>query len=145
MPRKLPQPHPYYLEKAGTSRTADGGLTPTAGRLPPLDEILASSSSSPLTELASLLEETIAAAGFSSAADTASSGHYVRAAKKVAERGVGYLDTEIKRLEGLLSGAQTLSPQKRTLFMVRSNILRAFVETGVGGGAGAAAGGETEL
>lgn len=49
---------------------------------------------------------------------------------QIAERGPGYLETEIKRLKGLLGGS--VSPSKKTLFMVRSNILNAFVEAGVG-------------
>ena len=123
--------------QAGTFRTPDGGLTEDAGRLEVLDAVLASCSSAadPLAELQKIgLAETIAKAGFAEGSDAAASaGHYARAAQKLADKGKGYLATELKRLEGMMDGgAATISPQKRTLFMVRSNILRAFVEAGFG-------------
>lgn len=94
-----------------------------------------SSAADPLAELKKIgLEETIAKAGFAEGSDAAASArHYARAAQKLADKGKGYLATELKRLEGMLGGgAGAVSPQKRTLFMVRSNILRAFVEAGFG-------------
>eukprot|EP00752_Nemacystus_decipiens_P010335 g9207.t1 len=127
----------FLNKKAGTFRTPDGGLTEDAGRLEVLDAVLASCSSAadPLIELQKIgLEETIAKAGFVEGSDAAASArHYARAAQKLADKGKGYLATELKRLEGMLSGgAAAVSPQKRTLFMVRRNILRAFVEAGFG-------------
>lgn len=85
----------------------------------------------------SRVDEAVEAAGYAAGSDfAASAGHYARAAKKIVDRGAGYVATELKRLEGLLSGGQAVSPQKRTLFMVRSNILKAFVEFGFGGEGG---------
>lgn len=138
----------FEIIQAGTSRTPDGGLTEDAGRLEALDAVLASCSraADPLAELKRTgLEETIAKAGYEEGSDAgAYARHYARAAQKLADKGKGYLATELKRLEGMLEGgAGAVSPQKRTLFMVRSNILRAFVETGFGDkGVG---GGKTEL
>lgn len=94
-----------------------------------------SSAADPLAELRKIgLEETIAKAGFAEGSDAAASArHYARAAQKLADKGKGYLATELKRLEGMLGGgAAAVSPQKRTLFMVRRNILRAFVEARFG-------------
>eukprot|EP00903_Cladosiphon_okamuranus_P010378 g9817.t1 len=127
----------FLNKKAGTFRTPDGGLTEDAGRLEVLDAVLASCSSAadPLAELKKIgLEETIAKAGFAEGSDAAASArHYARAAQKLGDKGKGYLATELKRLEGMLAGgAAAVSPQKRTLFMVRINILRAFVEAGFG-------------
>lgn len=86
------------------------------------------------------LEDAIEKAGYGEGSDAAASArHYARAAQKLADKGRGYLAAEIKRLGGMLGGggggggAAAISPQKRTLFMVRSNILRAFVEAGFGG------------
>lgn len=118
--------------KAGTFRTTDGGLTPKAGRLDALDRVLKSLSAAPPAELASNLEEAAATEGYTSEEHKASVGHYTRIAKKVAERGPGYLEAELKRLHGMLGNPDSLSPQKRTLFMVRSNILGSFIDAGVG-------------
>lgn len=133
------------IHKAGTSRTPDGGLSGSAGRLEVLDAVLASRSglADPLAGLKASLEEAAAKAGYGEEGSdaAASAGHYARAAQKLSEKGNGYLAKELKRLEGLLGGGggATISAQKRTLFMVRSNILRAFEEFGFGeGGEGAA-------
>lgn len=60
---------------------------------------------------------------------------------QVVERGAGYLETELKRLQGLLGGSVT--PEKKTLFMLRTNILKAFVEAGIGRETAAAAAADT--
>ncbi len=121
--------------QAGTSRTPDGGLTEEAGRLDALDAVLASCSGldDPLKALQKIgLESVIEKAGYEEGSDAAASAkHYARAAQKLADMGKGYLAKELKRLEGMLEGG-AISPQKRTLFMIRSNILRAFVEAGFG-------------
>lgn len=94
-----------------------------------------SGAADPLAELNKIgLEEAIEKAGFAEGSDAAASArHYARAAQKLADKGRGYLATELKRLEGMLEGGEAaVSPKKRTLFMVRSNILRAFVEAGFG-------------
>lgn len=109
-----------------------------------------SGSPDPLAALGKInLEEAIAKAGYAEGSeDAASAKHYARAAKKLADKGRGYLGAELKRLEGMLAGAggssSAVSPQKRTLFMTRSNILRAFLENGFGDDA-AGAGAEAEL
>ncbi|CAN0215740.1 unnamed protein product, partial [Laminaria digitata] len=130
---------------AGKSRTLEGGLSGGAGRLDALDAVLSSTAaaaaSTPTTtttttpDLVTLLEGAIAKAGYPAGSDdAASAGHYARAAKKLAEKGKGYLRAEIERLEALLqgTGVQAVTPVKKTLFMVRGNILRSFVEFGFG-------------
>lgn len=127
-----------FCSQAGTSRTPDGGLTSGAGRLEALDAVLASCSGSPdpLAALSKIdLDEAIAKAGYVEGSEAAASArHYARAAQKLADKGKGYLETELKRLDGMLAGGSAVSSQKRTLFMTRSNILRAFVENGFGDG-----------
>ncbi|CAM9213618.1 unnamed protein product [Scytosiphon promiscuus] len=150
----------FINTKAGTSRTPDGGLADGAGRLEALDAVLASccaGAADPVAQLKTSLEEAVSKAGYREGSDeAATAGHYVRAAQKLSDKGKGYLFTELKRLEGMLGGGaagSTISPQKRTLFMVRSNILRAFVEFGFGDveavagaeGTGEGAGAKAEL
>ncbi|CBN77707.1 protein disulfide isomerase [Ectocarpus siliculosus] len=144
----------FLNDKAGTSRTPDGGLAGSAGRLEVLDAVLASRSglADPLAGLKASLEEAAAKAGYGEEGSdaAASAGHYARAAQKLSEKGNGYLAKELKRLEGLLGGGgggggATISAQKRTLFMVRSNILRAFKEFGFGEGGEGETGVQGEL
>lgn len=128
-----------------------------------------SGAADPEGQLKASLEEAVSKAGYEEGSeDAARAGHYVRAAQKLADKGKGYFSAELKRLEGMLggggggggaAGSTTISPQKRTLFMVRSNILRAFVEFGFGdvedvedveavaggNGAGGGGGAKTEL
>lgn len=132
----------YINIQAGKSRTLEGGLSGGAGRLDALDAVLSSAAAaaaaaSPASpgDIVKRLEEAIAAAGYPDGSDAAASaGHYARAAKKLVDKGKGYLGTEIERLEGLLrgSGVHAVTPAKKTLFMVRANILRSFVEFGYG-------------
>lgn len=98
--------------------------------------MLASFSGSPDHQAAlGKIDEAIAKAGYGEGSEAAASaGHYARAAKKLSDKGKGYLGTELKRLEGMLAGGSAVSPQKQTLFMTRRNILRAFVENGFGDG-----------
>ena len=122
-----------YSSQAGTFRTPDGGLGEGAGILPELDAVLMSAKDLQGEDLHARLDDAIASAGYPEGSDAAASaGHYARAAKKIAERGPNYVGSELKRLEGLLAG-QAISPVKKSLFMVRSNILRSFAKHGFGG------------
>jgi protein disulfide-isomerase A6 len=58
--------------------------------------------------------------------ETAKYGNlYVKAMKKVIAKGQKYVDSEIKRLEGLLAN-ENVTAQKKKLFALRKNILEAF-------------------
>jgi protein disulfide-isomerase A6 len=46
--------------------------------------------------------------------------------EKVLAKGTDYLSAEIKRLEGMINSA-SVSPLKKTGFMIRKNILNAFL------------------
>lgn len=120
------------LPQAGTSRTPDGGLGKRAGLLPELDAVLKSAKGLPVEDLKARLDEAIASVSYLKDSDeAASAGHYSRAVQKIADRGSGYIDSELKRLEGMLAG-QGVSQAKRSLFIVRSNILRSFADHGFG-------------
>lgn len=109
----------FINEKAGTLRTADGGLLEKAGRVDVLDTMVASgpvkkSTLDAVTKAASGLEGKAAEYG----------KHYVNAVKKILEKGPSYVDMELARLHKLTEGA--VSADKKTLFLIRSNVLKAF-------------------
>jgi protein disulfide-isomerase A6 len=111
----------FINEQAGTHRTADGGLATTAGRVKELDVIISASGdvTTGVLEQAEKLVETLEG-------DAAKHGNlYVKAIKKILAKGDAYVDAEIKRLDGMLHN-DNVSPQKKTLFALRKNILQAF-------------------
>ena len=60
---------------------------------------------------------------------------YVKVMERIVQKGVGYVGDEIVRLEGLLAKA-SISPEKKKLFMLRTDILTSFKEKMEGGEAG---------
>ncbi|CAM9375613.1 unnamed protein product [Choristocarpus tenellus] len=123
--RDLPSLVGFLNEKAHCFRTADGGLSPKAGRVPELDALIAGKEGNVVDEVL-ILSLTEASEGLEGK-QAEHAGLYVRVARKVVEQGAGYLEKENQRLGNLLNGG-SISPQKRTLFMVRRNVLRAFAE-----------------
>jgi len=111
----------FLNEKAGTAYTATGGLLPSAGRIAELDALVASVqgiTSETLTkakEVATGLKDQAAAHG----------DVYLKAIEKVLTKGAAYVDTEAERLRKLLAG-DNISPEKKALFLIKTNILRAF-------------------
>jgi protein disulfide-isomerase A6 len=111
----------FVNEHAGTHRTEDGGLSAAAGRVEELDLII--SESGDIT--ADVLEKAQTAVGALEGSAAKNGALYVKAIKKIVAKGPAYVDTEIKRLEGLLDN-DNVSPQKKTLFALRKNILQFF-------------------
>lgn len=111
----------FLNTQAGTQRTEGGGLGKTAGRVAELDAIVSS-----FTELT---EEGVAAlrnAVASLSGDAAKHAqHYMKVAEKVLEKGAAYVEQERARLDRMIS-SEAVKPQKKTLFMLRRNILDAF-------------------
>jgi protein disulfide-isomerase A6 len=102
----------FVNEHAGTARTPTGGLSANAGRADHLDAMVAEG---PVDQA---LVDKLAAAG-----DEAK--FYTMIAKKVLAQGEGYLIKEHARLAGMIN-SDSVSPLKKTSFMMRSNILAAF-------------------
>ncbi|KAG5180837.1 disulfide-isomerase precursor-like protein [Tribonema minus] len=108
----------FVNERAGTERNEKGELGKGEGRLAVMDAVLAGRS----IDAAVVAELETTAEGLQGASKR-NADLYVRAARKVLEKGPEYLSKEAARLEGLLKG-DSISPEKRTLFMLRKNILR---------------------
>ncbi|TYZ57069.1 hypothetical protein PybrP1_012506 [[Pythium] brassicae (nom. inval.)] len=113
----------FLNEHAGTHRTPTGGLTAEAGRVKALDVILSASGeiTSSVLEQAESLVETLEG-------EAAKHGNlYIKAIKKVLDKGKAYVATEIQRLDGLLAN-DNVTAQKKKLFALRKNILEAFAK-----------------
>jgi protein disulfide-isomerase A6 len=111
----------FINEKAGTHRTVDGKLEAEAGRVKELDIILTESGEIDTT----VLEK---AEAIVDGLDGEASHHgnlYIKAIKKIIQKGKKYVDAEIKRLEGMIDN-DNVKPQKKKLFLLRKNILEAF-------------------
>lgn len=104
-------------------RTPSGGLLPTAGRVDSLDELAKRFMAASAEERASILDSELAVAGSHVDADVVAV--YERAMKKVLKKGEAYVDTEIARLEKMLTGGN-VSVKKATKFALKRNVLTAF-------------------
>lgn len=110
----------FTNEKAGTFRTTDGGLTAEAARVKELDAIVVGNKVD--SALISKLKDAVAKLSGQKKDD---GKLYVKIAQKIAEKGNDYVDSEIARLENMVS-SPSVSAKKKTLFYRRKNILAAF-------------------
>jgi len=111
----------FINEKSGKSRLPNGRPNEKAGRDTEFDKLaatlLSSESAQHVVDAAKKLAKT-------SAAKTAEL--YAKLFEKIAKSGREYVQTEIARLGRLLDGDVTAT--KRDEFVIRSNILNAFIE-----------------
>jgi len=113
----------FLNDKAGTHRTLDGGLKALAGRVPSLDAILEEFKGKDIT--AATLDKVKSATASLEGKLKGYGDLYVKAVEKVLAKGKNYVDDEIKRLTKLADGTN-VSADKKTLFLLRKNILNAF-------------------
>ncbi|CEG45578.1 protein disulfide-isomerase domain [Plasmopara halstedii] len=114
----------FINEHAGTHRTVDGGLTAEAGRVEEIDVIISESGDINIDVHKKVQTVVDGLEG----SDAKYGALYLKAINKIVAKGPSYVDAEIKRLEGLLEN-DNVSPQKKTLFALRKNILNAFQKT----------------
>lgn len=110
----------YINENAGTYRLPDGSLSPAAGLVEALDEVIANAAAYDATFVESL--ENAA-----SEIDHPSSKTYISFAKKILSKGEGYIEKEIARLQGMTQ-SKSVSADKKKSFFLRLNILKKFVK-----------------
>ena len=111
----------FMNEKAATHRTVEGGLTNQAGRVEAIDVVLTDSGdvTNDVVEKAEKILEGLKG-------DALKHGNlYLKAMKKVLQKGNEYVESEIQRLEKLIQ-SDSVSDDKKTLFLLRKNILQAF-------------------
>ncbi len=111
----------FLNEKAGTHRTPEGGLSTEAGRVKAIDMILSAGG-----EITSSVLEKVESVVETLEGQAAKHGNlYVKAVKKILDKGDTYVAKEIQRLEGLIAN-ENVTPQKKTLFALRKNILESL-------------------
>ena len=135
---------------AGTQRTPEGGLVPSAGRVAKLDALAASvvfaAAAGEGADAAALVASAQAAADALPAQDDrAHAKWYLHMMRKVAQHGPAWVAKEDARLATIIV-SPAVNPKKKTAFMLRLNILRGAFRPAAddsaraGGGAAAAAG-----
>ncbi|KDO18100.1 hypothetical protein SPRG_16443, partial [Saprolegnia parasitica CBS 223.65] len=98
-----------------------GGLLPTAGRVEAIDVVVGADGGVSKTTLESVEKIVEGLSG-----DELKHGNlYVKAIKKILAKGSAYVTKEIARLENMLKD-DNVTPQKKTLFLLRKNILEAL-------------------
>uniref|UniRef100_A0A7S2UVI5 protein disulfide-isomerase n=1 Tax=Fibrocapsa japonica TaxID=94617 RepID=A0A7S2UVI5_9STRA len=116
----------FLNKEAGTSRKSDGSLSAKAGRLDFLDALLKEVEEAGAMEQAHI-DKAVELVEKEELGERESkyAGLYLKAMKKVLEKGPEYKTKEINRLKGMID-SPSVSAQKKTLFMLRKNILHAF-------------------
>mmetsp|Transcript_420 Transcript_420/g.553 ORF Transcript_420/g.553 Transcript_420/m.553 type:complete len:358 (-) Transcript_420:436-1509(-) len=112
----------YMNGKAGTFRTPEGDLKPEGGRVKSMDKLVKGATVD--ADLLAKAEEHLESL---KGTQKDYGKHYVKAIKKVLDKGPEYIQNEIKRLSGMISNP-SVNPKKKTLFMLRRNILTSFTE-----------------
>lgn len=115
----------FINEKAGTHRDGKGHLTSLAGKIDSMDQLVKEFLSAGADEreafLAKFESETERLSG-----PPASYGKvYLKAAKKITEKGADYAKNEVERLQRILEKA--VSTAKADEFIVKKNILSSFI------------------
>lgn len=112
----------FINENAGTQRTVDGGLLPTAGRIAALDSVIKAADYKVTAEVLETLKKT---AADTTSANAAHVKLYLNAAEKIVAKGADYVNTELARIAKMLGGAN-IKPESKTNFQLRQNVLKAF-------------------
>lgn len=118
----------YINSNAGTYRTADGGLLPTAGRVEVLDALILAADYELTEELLSSLKAALEST--SEDAVVQSKGvAYVKALETILKKGgAPYVSKEVRRLDGLIAG-KGIKPDKKAAFQMKKNVLLAFAQS----------------
>jgi len=121
-PREVESMSEYLNSQAGTFRSLTGELFESAGRLKIFDDIIATTEKFDEALLSAL---NTASSAITDAASAPHVKEYLKTAEKVAAKGVAYVEKEIGRLSGMIA-SESVAPEKKTNFMFRRNILKAF-------------------
>jgi len=116
----------FMNSKAGTHRTAGGGLKSTAGIIDELDEFVHRFLSAHEDHRAPIVDETAAKVTELGDAVVETGEYYVKAMNRVAAKGTAWLTKESNRLGGMVKNA-AMSSVRKTELMLRKNVLDAFL------------------
>lgn len=111
----------YINKKANLQRSVGGKLATGAGKVDQMEPLVGK----PVT--LELVAEANAVLASLDGPAAENGKHYVKVMEKILDKGAGYVAAEIKRLSGMLD-KDSISPEKRMLFMVRKDILESFAK-----------------
>ena len=125
--RELPDFVKFLNEKSGAERTEDGGLLPTAGRLPEFDKLAKEFAAASGAARDAVAKKALSAseAFFEEAADRAKAKAYVALMDKIAKKPAGWVETESKRL-GKMASSEGLTKAKKIEIQGKISLLAAF-------------------
>jgi len=117
----------FLNEKCGTNRVSGGGINDQAGRIDAFDSLAKKFIEEPETRQETM--ESVAKTGEEETDEgyKISAEYYVKAMKKIIEKGDAYVGTEIARLERMLSGSN-MKAEKRDAMFRKKNILSVFLK-----------------
>lgn len=121
-PREVEPMMTYVNEQANTFRSLSGELLEMAGRLKTIDDVIATAKD---FDAAFLEKVKAVASAVSESSSVEHATQYLKIAEKIVANGAEYVEKEIARLSGMISKA-TVTAEKKTAFMLRRNILKAF-------------------
>lgn len=114
----------FINEKTGLQRLEDGSLSPTAGKVKVLDDIIKQQNynidATTITSLKSVTETLVGK-------ELESGKKYISIAEKVLNKGKDYIANEMARLGGMLKNPG-VAAEKKTTFQLKQNVLRAFMD-----------------
>ena len=118
-----------YLNEKGHARTVDGNLLPTEGRVKSLDALIQTGLDLIDHEFVAMIKTAITKLKGMNMMKDAEYGklYYVPIVTKIADKGIEYVDKEIKRLVGILKST-SIQPERRTELQMKLNVLRAFIK-----------------
>jgi len=116
----------FLNKKCGTNRVSGGGINDQAGRIDAFDALAKKFIEEPETREESIEKISSNAADETDPEYKKSGEYYVKAMKKIIEKGESYVGTEIARLERMLGGNMKVA--KRDQMFKRKNILSVFLK-----------------
>jgi protein disulfide-isomerase A6 len=114
----------FLNSNAGTSRTLDGGLLPSAGRLQDFDS-LARDFLASKDKKGVLAEAQDVASSLPTPAEKAKADVYLKIMGKILEKGDAYVAKELARVTGMIS-SESIAKSKKTELQIKKNVLDVF-------------------
>lgn len=115
----------FLNNASGAKRVLGGKLTPDAGRLADFDDYAKQFVAAGANK-AAVLKDAKASLSILTKEELESANVYIKTMEKIIEKGASYAAKEAKRLNGMID-SDVVSASKKTAFMVKANILAAFL------------------
>jgi hypothetical protein len=118
----------FINEHSGRQRTVNGTLIPTAGHIKQFNDLISQVSNIDHEFITQLDEMTrdLQSPDSNNDYDESHVSWYRSYGQKISERGWGYAQHELERLEKMIEPTSRISPKKKTEINLRVNILQAF-------------------